>query len=174
MPRLLSRSSFLAATALAVAAPTALADAPADADLASTRLLVAVELLLLDFYGRSRLPLAKRAAFNEREHLAAVSQILTDAGQTPLTAGDIDFTYPGGAFGSAGKTARLGWSLERLALGAYLGAVDSSVSPVYRNVFARIAANEAQHLDALRPFTNSFADVLTIERASDALSEYTG
>ena len=170
----MSRSSFLAAAALGVVAPAALADAPADSDLASTRLLVAVELLLLDFYGRAKLPLAKRAAFNEQEHLAAVSQILTDAGQTPLTAGDIDFSYPGGAFGSPGKTAELGWSLERLALGSYLGAVDSSVSLVYRNVFARISANEAQHLEALRPFANSFADVLTIEQASDALSEYTG
>jgi hypothetical protein len=174
MPRLLSRSSFLTATALAVAAPAALADAPSDSDLASTRLLVVVELLLIDFYGRSKLPVAKRASFNEQEHLAAVSRILLDSGQTPPAADDVDFSYPKGAFTSPERTNELGWNLERLALGSYLGAVESSASPVYRNVFARISANEAQHLEALRPFTNSFADVLTTEQASDALAEYTG
>ena len=174
MPGQLTRAAFLTGAALAAATPRALAEAPADGDLANARLLVAFELLLLDFYGRSKLPGAARAAFNEQEHLAALSRILTDAGQTAATAGDIDFSYPKASFGSPERTAALGWTLERLTLGAYLGAVESTTSPVYRNVFVRISANEAQHMDALRPFTNSFADVLTIEQASDALSEYTG
>jgi hypothetical protein len=174
LPGHLTRASFLAGAALVVAAPRALADAPADGDLANARLLVALELLLLDFYGRSKLPISKRAAFNEQEHLDAVSKILTDAGQTPATADDIDFSYPKASFGDPEKATALGWTLERLTLGAYLGAVESTISPVYRNVFVRISASEAQHMEALRPFTNSFADVLTIEQASDALSEYTG
>jgi Ferritin-like domain len=175
MPRHLSRGAFLGAALAAAAAPRALAAAPSDLDLANARLLVAIELLLADFY--SRLPKSRvhtRAAFNEREHLAAVGQILTDSGQTPVGADDIDFTYPARSFASEASRTRLGWTLEHLALGAYLGAIDSTQSQVYRLVFARIAANEAEHLTAFRPFANSFADVLTIEQASDALGEYTG
>jgi hypothetical protein len=174
MPRHLTRGALVAAAAATAFPALARADASADGDLANARLLVAVELLLIDFYGRlPKTPLHARAAFNEREHLAAVSRILTDAGQTPLAAADIDFAYPRHSFDTNANAVALGWTLEHLALGAYLGAIDSSQSQVYRLVFARIAANEAEHLTAFRPFSNSFADVLTIEQASDALSEYT-
>src|SRR5579885_1182417 len=142
MPRHFSRSAFLAAAAAAALAPPALADAgPSDSDLANARLLVAVELLLLDFYGRlPKTPRHSRAAFNEQEHLAAVSQILLDAGQTPATAADIDFSYPARSFDTEAHAADLGWTLEHLALGAYLGAIDSTQSQIYRLVFARVAA----------------------------------
>ncbi len=188
MPGQLTRSAFLATAALAVAAPAALAEAPADIDLANARLLVALELLLLDFYGRALAahrfgPAGRdafaRARFNEGEHLAAVSQILTGAGQTPLTAADIDFSYPRRSFESRGATARLGLALEQLALGAYLGAVGSTVSPALKLPLAQIAACEAQHLSVFEDeatghaLTNSFGDPLSIQQASDALSRYT-
>src|SRR5579885_2121734 len=165
MPRYLSRGAFLGTAAAAALAPSALADAgPSDSDLANARLLVAVELLLLDFYGRlPKTGAHTRAAFNEQEHLAALSRILLDAGQTPATAADIDFSYPSRSFATAAHAAELGWTLEHLALGAYLGAIDSTQSQIYRLVFARIAVNEAEHLTAFRPFTNSFGDVLTAE-----------
>ena len=177
------------AAAAAVAPSAALAAAPSDADLANARLLVVVELLLLDFYARAakagrfgvrgRDALA-RARFNEQEHLASVSLVLTNAGQTPATADDIDFTYPKDAFASLGKTAAVGRDLERLAAGAYLGAVDSAVDRTLALPLARIAASEAQHLavfqqeatgHALGP---SFPEALTIQAASDALAGYTG
>lgn len=189
MPRHLTRSSFLATAALAtIAAPAAWADGPADQDLANARLLVAVELLLADFYERAlaaRLfdaggrDALKRARFNEGEHLAAVSGILTGAGQTPATADDIDFSYPSRSFDSRGTVARLGLALERLALGAYLGAVASSVSRSLTLPLAQIAASEAQHLSIFQreatghPLGNSFGDALTIAQTSDALAGYT-
>ena len=169
MPRLLTRSSFLAGAAVAAIAPSAaFAAQPPDLDLANARLLVTVELLLVDFWSRAKLPIAKRAHFNEVEHLAAVSQILTGAGQTPATAADIDFTYP-----AKKKPAAIAVDLERMALGAYLGAVDTTTSTDFRHVFSLVAASEAEHLSALHGFRNSFPEVLTIDQASDALSGYT-
>lgn len=184
-----SRASFLAAAAAMAVAPRALAAAPSDADLANARLLVAVELLLLDFYGRAAKTrhfgsagrdAVARARFNEQEHLDAVSLILTNAGQPPATAGDIDFTYPKNAFASLGKTVELGRALERLAAGAYLGAVASSVDRALALPLARIAASEAQHLTVFEQeatghaLGESFPEALTIQAASDSLAEYTG
>jgi hypothetical protein len=170
LPRSLTRTAFLGTAALAAVAPaTALAAPPADQDLANARLLVAIELLLADFYGQAKKSdVVTRALFNEKEHYTAVAQILSGAGQTAATADDIDFSYPKKTF------EELAVALESLALGAYLGAIDSTQSQVFRLVFARIAASEAEHLSAFTPFRNSFADVLSIEQASDALSEYTG
>lgn len=190
LPMQMSRTGFLAAAlGLAVAPTAALAAAPSDADLANARLLVAIELLLLDFYGRVAKTsffgrpgrdAAARARFNEQEHLASVSLVLTNAGQTPATADDIDFTYPKGAFASLGKTAAVGRDLERLAAGAYLGAVDSAVDRTLALPLARIAASEAQHLAVFQQeatghaLGQSFPEALTIQAASDALAGYTG
>lgn len=188
MPQQLSRTGFLAAAAAAVLAPSALADAPADADLAQARLLVAVELLLADFYARA-LKAARfaapghddlrRALFNETEHLATVSGILTGAGQTPATAADIDFSYPAGAFDSRGSIARLALELERLALGAYLGAVAAVQAQSLKLPLAQIAACEAQHVSVFaaeatgHALGGSFGEPLSIDDASNALGRYT-
>lgn len=190
LPMQLSRTGFLAAAAgLALAPGAALAASPSDADLANARLLVAIELLLLDFYGRASKAgrfgvrgrdALSRARFNEQEHLAAVSLILTNAGQEPATAADIDFSYPRDAFASVGKTAAVGRDLERLAAGAYLGAVASAVDRTLALPLARIAASEAQHLSIFEQeatghgLGRSFPDVLTIQDASDSLAGYTG
>jgi hypothetical protein len=194
LPRHISRTGFIGFAAAAVLAPRAASGAltasgPADPDLANARLLVAVELLLLDFYARAAKAVrfgpagrdaVARARFNEQEHLGAVSQILLDAGQTPANAGDIDFSYPSDAFGSVGSAVSLARRLERLATGAYLGAVASSVDHTLTLPLARIAASEAQHLSAFareatgHPYAASFPDALTIEQASGALGAYTG
>jgi len=188
MPRQLSRSSFLATGAAFVLAPTSSADAPPDIDLANARLLVAIELLLADFYRRAlkadRFGAAGRdafgrALFNETEHLAAVSKILTGAGQTPAASGDIDFSYPAAAFASRRGVAHLGMKLERLALGAYLGAVASVQSQALKVPLAQIAACEARHLTVLsgdatgHGLDESFGDPIPIDEASNALGEYT-
>ncbi len=175
------------AAALAVA-PRALADSSADLDLANARVLVALELLLADFYARAlaarRFGAAGRdallrAGVNEREHLAAVGGILTGAGQVPAAAGDIDFAYPRGSFDSKGAIARVGERLESLALGAYLGAVAAVSAPALRQPLARIAASEAQHLAVFRAeatghaLAQSFPDPLTIDQVSNALDLHT-
>jgi hypothetical protein len=183
-----TRATFLATLGALALAPSALADAPSDLDLANARLLVAVELLLADFYGRAikagkfgaeGKDSLKRALFNENEHYASVSSILSSAGQTPAVADDIDFSYPAKSFDNLGATAKLGLELEQIALGSYLGAV-AAVNTSLKQRFAQIAASEAQHVTVFAAETtghaiwNSFPAPLTIDEASDALSEYTG
>ena len=161
------------------------AAATPDGDLAYARLLVALELLSLDFYSRaigaaggSQLEL-RRARAAERRHYDVVAAVLTNEGQVPATAQDIDFTYPRGSFASGAAIARLGVRLESLSLGAYLGAVRSLQTPLYREHAARAAASEAQHLAVFagavggRRLGPPLPAALSIDRVSDALDGYT-
>jgi rubrerythrin len=191
--QLLSRTARSAVALVAggslagVLTPTAPAAAIPDADLAYARLLVGVELLAVDFYTQAiasrqfaapATAFMRRARFNEQEHVAACSQILTGAGQVAASSADFDFSYPATSFASRGAIARLGVELETLALGAYLGAVDALQTNALKQPAARIAANEAEHLSAFaslvdgRPTGSSFPDPLTIDEASNALDAY--
>jgi hypothetical protein len=181
---------LLAGSALgSLAAPaTAAAARPSDADLAYARLLVAVELLTLDFYGKAVgskrfdggvLRELRLARADERRHYEASAAILTSVNQVPATAADIDFTYPTGSFVSRASIVRLGIRLESLALGAYLGAVDGYEVGPYRQRAAQAAANEAQHLSVLsaavggRRIGAAFPVALSIDRVSNTLDRYT-
>jgi hypothetical protein len=105
--------------------------------------------------------------------------VLTDAGQVPATAQDLDFSYPRGAFASRTAIARLGVRLESLSLGAYLGAVRGLQTPLYREHAARAAASEAQHLSVFagevggRRVGSPLPAALPIDRVSSALDAYT-
>ena len=180
---------LLAGSALGgLAAPAAAAAGPSDGDVAYARLLVAVELLALDFYGKAIgsgrfaggvLRELRLARADERRHYEASAAILTSANQIPATAADIDFTYPKGAFTSRASILRLGVRLESLALGAYLGAVDGYEAGPYRQRAAQAAANEAQHLSVFssaaggRRIGAAFPDALSIDRVSNTLDRYT-
>jgi hypothetical protein len=187
--RLLAHGGKVAATVVAASAFGGLAArasaAVPDSDLAYARLLVALELLSLDFYtraigagGGSQLEL-RRARAAERRHYDVVADVLTDAGQVPATAQDIDFSYPRGSFTSSAAIARLGVRLESLSLGAYLGAVRSLQTALYREHAARVAASEAQHLSVFagavggRRLGPPLPAALSIDRVSDALDAYT-
>jgi hypothetical protein len=187
---LLIRGAVLALTASGAGALAAAAgaDTPPDADLAYARLLVAADLLAADFYGRAiaakrfggaDTKTLNRAAFNEKEHYAAVAGVLTAAGQTPATAADIDFSYPAKAYASRGSIGKLGAELELLQLGAYLGAADAVQTEPLRGIASRIAANEAQHASFFtgllddRPLGVSLPLPLAIDAASNALAAYT-
>jgi ferritin-like protein len=187
--RLLARGGEVAATVVAASAFGGLAArasaAAPDGDLAYARLLVALELLSLDFYtraigagGGSQLEL-RRGRAAERRHYDVVADVLTDAGQVPATAQDIDFSYPRGSFASSAAVARLGVRLESLSLGAYLGAVRSLQTPLYREHAARAAASEAQHLSVFagavggRRLGPPMPAALSIDRVSNALDAYT-
>ncbi len=187
---------LLAAPALTVlAAPTDADAAPPSgalgalgtADLAYARLLIGVELLTIDFYTNAiaskHLSAAPRyaanvAAVNENEHYAFLAYVLTSAGLTPLTAADVDFSYPTGSYYSAASVTALAVTLETLSLGAYLGAAGTVANPVLAGAIAQITANEAQHLSAFarrgrRPaFHDAFPPSLTMAEASDALDAY--
>ena len=75
--------------------------------------------------------------------------MLTAAGQTPATSADIDFAYPKGGFRSEAAILKLAGKLERLMVGAYLGAAENMETPDLRLPIGQIAANEAQHAGAL-------------------------
>jgi Ferritin-like domain len=162
---------------LRLGAAATLGVVPPDSDLAYARVLIATELLADDFYSHAidagvPGPLHEARA-NERAHYKGLAVLMNEAGQIPAQAGDIDFTYPPGAFESPASVRTLGATLETLQLGAYLGAADALVSEPLRGIVARIAANEAQHLTMFEAFRSSFPVALTIQQASDALSRYT-
>ena len=179
---------LLAGSLFGLSAGEADADTIPDGDLAYARVLVAVELLAIDFYATAiaagllgRTPTAdlRRALADERKHYAAAAAILTGAGQAPATADDIDFSYPHGSFATAGSIARLGVRLESLALGAYLGAVAGFATAALRLPAAQVAANEAQHRSVFTGLAQgarigpAFAAPLAIDRVSDELDRFT-
>lgn len=158
-----------------------------DDDLAYVRLLVAAELLAIDFYSRaiassriagSALAGMKHALANEKVHYRSLSTVLAGAGQAAATSDDIDFTYPRRTFSSAASIGKLGIELETMLAGAYLGAVAGLRSDTLRQPFAQVAANEAQHLSVLsgrwlgRPLGKAFVPSSTMEEVSDALDAF--
>jgi hypothetical protein len=164
------------------------ADTVPDGDLAYARLLVAAELLGLDFYARAiaskRLsgdPLGsmKRARLNERAHYDTMSEILSGAGQIAAVASDFDFSYPKGAFASKSSIAKLGVRLEAAFMGAYLGAVEGLQTNALKQLVAQIAANEAEHLSVFMrlsgrsPVGIALPRPLTIDEASNTLDVFT-
>jgi rubrerythrin len=169
-------------------ARAASADTLPDGDLAYLRLLIAAELLAVDFQshalasGRLRhggaSAVFRRMRADESSHYTHLASLLTAAGQTPATSADIDFSYPKGSFHGRASILRLAGRLERLLAGAYLGAVENVETPELRLPIGQIAANEAQHASALaalggRPtIGKAFAPALQIGAVSDALDEF--
>jgi hypothetical protein len=170
--------SFLAAPARA---------ATPDADLAWLRVLVGVELLAMNFHPRAvrggklhrrTAQLLKRILEGDSAHDERLARVLTDAGQTPATADDIDFTYPNNRFATAGSILKLALKIETLSLGAYLGALGSVESADLRLLVAQIAASEGQHAGTVARMLghpavgNPFPEPLTIDAVSTALDAY--
>jgi len=177
----------LSASGLGALSGAASAATLPDGDLAYLRLLVAAELLAADFQGqalrsgklsRSRGALVRRMAADEKVHYSGLAELLSNAGQVPATAADIDFSYPKGSFESARAIMKLAARIEALTLGAYLGAVENVQTPDIRLPIGQIVANEAQHVGALagaagRPVIGkAFAPALQIDTASAALSAF--
>jgi hypothetical protein len=177
-----------AGSAFGAFAAGARADTLPDADLAYLRLLIATELLGVDFYGNaiSARPYRGRSAkelklalANETSHYSVLAAMLTDAGQAPATADDIDFTYPKGAFASVAGVTKLAVTLETLFVGAYLGAAGGVQTPAFAQPIARIAVNQAQHLTVFSQllghsgFTVAMPAPLSIDAVTEALAAYT-
>ena len=172
----------------AVLASTAAADPLTDNDLAIARVLVAAELLGIDFYTQSiaskKLSQSDTQRFNqllsnEKEHYQSVAQILIGAGAVPSTAADIDMTYPAKTFDSADAIIKQANTIEGIMLGCYLGAVTGLVAVALVPGIARIAASEAQHVSFFQgkltghPFGLAFPGTpLTFDAASAALDPY--
>jgi rubrerythrin len=174
----------VAATPLALL-PADAAAAPSDGDLASLRLLVAAELLAVDFSVRAANALPPRPArafrrilLDEEQHLGQIGDLLRAAGQTPLTGGDVDFTYAKRTFTSAGAILREATRIEALLVGAYIGALAAMTAPELRLPLAQIAANEAQHASTVAHWRGgpligaAMAPALSIDAVSTALDGY--
>jgi hypothetical protein len=163
--------------------------APADlGDQAYLRLLILAELVSIDFYTQAlatkqldkqgRIDL-KLALLNEQDHYQALSDELSGAGGVPLTAADVDFTYPPGSFSSRKSIVKLASTLEATIISVYVGAAGAIQSPALFGLLAQIVASEGEHLSAfsaqagLSPVGDSFPPTLGIEQASDALDAYT-
>jgi NAD(P)-dependent dehydrogenase (short-subunit alcohol dehydrogenase family) len=179
-------AGLLAGGAALGLAPAAFAAVP-DEDLAYVRLLIGVELLEVDFQAQAlasgRLDpqtgrLLRTIAAQEKAHLTGLSVLVTNAGQVPATADDVDFAYPKGTFASAAKIQRLADTIETLALGAYLGAVENVQTAAWRLPLGQIAATESRHVGALaaaagKPVLGrAFAPSLQIDAVSAALDVY--
>ena len=177
-----------AGSAFAVLAPAAAADPLSDNDLALARILVATELLGIDFYTQATAAkkLDKRAQRrfgqaleNEQEHYQSVAQILSGAGQVPATPDDIDMSYPRGTFDSSGAILKQGRQVENIMLGCYLGAIGAFLAPSLVPGLATIAASEAQHVSYFqaaftgKPFALAFpGPPLNFDQATTALDKY--
>ena len=182
-----SGAALLAPTSTAVAAKAADAPTP-DGDLANLRLLIGAELLAIDFHGRAlatgklhgrALATYGRSLADDRLHYAALAKLVGGRViEAPATAADVDFTYPRRSFGTARSIHALGWRIETLLLGAYLGAVENVQTAALRLPVGQIAANEAQHLSALAPFAGKptigrpFPAALPIDAVSTALDVF--
>ena len=179
---------LVSASGFSAFAEAASADTIPDGDLTYLRLLVAAELLAIDFQtqalGSRKLrhggasAVIRRMRADENAHYTNLANMLTAAGQAPVTSDDIDFAYPKGSFRSQSSILKLAGRLERLMVGAYLGAVESIETPAVRLPIGQIAANEAQHASAVaalggRPaIGKAFAPALPIGAVSDALDEF--
>jgi rubrerythrin len=179
---------LVSASGFSVFAEVASADTIPDGDLAYLRLLVAAELLAVDFQAKAlhsrklrhdgASAVFRRMRADERAHYAHLANMLTAAGQTPATADDIDFTYPKGSFRSRSFILKLAGRLEHLLVGAYLGAVENLATPALRLPIGQIAANEAQHAGAVAALGGrsvigkALAPALQIGSVSDALDEF--
>jgi Ferritin-like domain len=175
------------ASALAGLVPSVRADTVSDNDLAYLRLVIASELLAVDFYTRAvgakkyRADAAatlRKTLADEKAHYTALARALTAAGQTPATAADIDFAYPRGSFVSRGSIARLGVRLEQIFVGVALGAAAGLQTEALRLQVAQIAASESRRLATFAVLTGrspvgpAFPAALSLDRATSALAAF--
>ena len=188
----MNRRGFLASAGIAVSLPVGFArsaHAASDAELAYANFAIAAEFLMQDFYARALAAKlfegtakngATHARLNEGEHVKALSTLLTDAGQSVPIAEDFAFQWPKATFHSAGAAAKTGIEIESAAVGAYVSAATTITIQSYRSLFARMLADEGQHLAMLswlvrgRPVGLSFPPALDLEAATDALGPYLG
>lgn len=169
------------------ALPSLALAAPSDADLANLRLVIATELLKIDFATQalaggkasaSTTALLKQAKADDTAHYNGLASLFTGAGQIPATADDIDFSYPAKSFDSDDSIVQLAWTLTSLALGAYNGALGSTQAPRFKTAFGQIASNEAQQASALaqalgKPVVGAaFGPTLSADDVTTALDVY--
>ena len=105
--------------------------------------------------------------------------MLTEAGQVPATAAGHRLFVSARLVRLARGDRQARRPAQSLSLGAYLGAVQSLQTPLYRDQAARAAASEAQHLSVFtaavggRRLGSPLPAALPLAKVSDTLDEYT-
>ena len=170
-----------------VGAPTA--TAATDDELSYANFGLAAEFLLKDFYAKTAAAKlvdavhardVTRGGFNATEHAAALTKLLTDAGQAAALEEDFEFAWPDGTFATRKSATAAGLTVTQALLGVYLGAAATVSIPSYRQLFSSMAANVAQQVAALsqvsggRSIGISFPPALDVETASDTIEAYLG
>jgi len=168
--------------------PSARAEALPEEDLAHLRVVIAAELLAIDFYRTAAAAKRfsagaaanlRRALADERTHYAALAQALRAAGESPTVAGEIDFVYPARSFATRASIARLAVRLEGIFVGVALGAAAHVQAPALRLQVAQIAASESRHLASAAILAGrspiggaAFPGALSLEAATNALGAF--
>lgn len=172
-----------------LAQPVEAALVATDDELAYANFGLAAELLLDDFWVRTGAAGVFAGAWAReqaagvraaREHVGALSDLLSSAGQTAAVAEDFSFSWPAGAFARRSVAAKIGGEIARAAAGAYLSAVAAVSTQSYRVLYGALAASLSQQIAVLsrasgrRGIGNSFPASLELEPASVALDRYFG
>lgn len=184
-------SAGLSATVLYgpfVGAGGAATTAVTDDDLAFANFGVSAEFLLKDFYGKALaskrfgglhanvLRQGRRAANN---HAAALSNLLTGAGDTPPLQADFEFAWPKRTFTTTQQTVKAGLTVLHALLGVYQSAAATSAVVDYRVLYASLGASVGQQIGALSALwapvgAKSFPVATDVETASAAIESYLG
>src|SRR5690242_20643483 len=135
-----------AATLLGPAAARAALPAPAPVgdDVAYLQFATIAERVALNYYRRAGdRPRARQKA-------AQVAKLTTALGADAPSHDDFTIALPSKAFATPRTTAALGARIETLLVRALLGALAAVTDGSSRLLLARLLANDAQHLAALR------------------------
>ena len=190
---LLKRAAGAGGAALAASATVGWAIAPAAAapagemDLAWVRFGITAEFVSADYYRLARRSglfrpaetrTLERATAAQNAHRTALRETLQNNGQAPIDDADIEISFPDGAFDTRRRAVALGRRLESALLSAYLGAVTTIQDQTIRQLFAQLAASEAEQLSFLTGLTgplltDPFPSVHGIATAADEFTRYT-
>lgn len=111
-------------------------------------------------------------------HAAPLAELFGGSGDPAPARGDVDFRWPRGTF-RLPRTAAAGTQVPAAVLGVGQTASAAVANPVYRVLYASLAASAAQQLAALAPLAGRLAVepspvALDLETASAALERYLG
>ncbi len=179
-------ASVVGAGSAALAAPwLPSATAATEDDLAFANFGASTELLVRDFYERAlsaKLVSGPKAAVLRRGraaaggHAAALSDLLTNAGDVAPLPEDFEFAWPASTFRTAKAMVETGRGVLHLLGGVYQTAAATASDPSYRVLYVSLAASVSQQIVALVGPTalEPFPAALDLEAASDALAAYLG
>jgi Ferritin-like domain len=147
-------TSALGAGALTLGSPwLASARAATEDDLAFANFGASTEFLVKDFYARAldaklvtgpKANALKRGRAAAAQHAKALSDLLTGAGDVAPLPEDFEFAWPASTFETEKTMVETGRGVLRALLGAYQTAAATASDPVYRVLYASLAASVSQ------------------------------